>query len=154
MAKANKMPWNICRTLERKKNHQQNWTSKIKNVEQILEKWNKRKLSLFGKLQIIKTFTISQFVLPVTLLVAPEGIIKQIETLLYRCLWGTRDKVKRVNILQDVKHGGLNMVDVKNIFKSFKPGWIKRLESSDAVIHSWSQFNVLFMFNFKSFFYV
>ena len=66
----------------------------------------------------------------------PEGIIKQIETLLYRFLWGTRDKVKRVNVLQDVKHGGLNMVDVKSLFKSFKAMWIKRLESSDPVIHS------------------
>ena len=98
----------------KEKNDQQNWTSKIEKVEQILEKWNNHKLSLFGKVQIIKTFAISQFVLIATLLVVPEGVIKQIETLLYRFLWGTRDKVKRVNILQDVKHGGLNMVDVKS----------------------------------------
>ena len=85
---------------------------KEEKVEQILEKWNNRNLSLFGKVQIIKMFAISQFVLPATLLVVPEGVIKQIETLLYRFLWGTRDKVKRVNVFQDVKHGGLNMVDV------------------------------------------
>ena len=41
------------------------------------------------------------------------------------------------------------MVDVKSLFKSFKAMWIKRLESSDPVIHSWSQ---LAMFNFQSFF--
>ena len=60
--------------------------------------------------------------LPATLLVVPEGIVKQIETLLYRCLWSTRDKVKRVNILQDVKHGGLNMVygDATSSKVSFK----------------------------------
>ena len=41
------------------------------------------------------------------------------------------------------------MVDVKSIFKSFKAMWIKILESSDLVIHSWSQ---LATFNFQSFF--
>ena len=100
----------------KEKNDQQNWTSKIEKIEQILEKWNSRKLSLFGKVQIIKTFAISQFVLPATLLVVPDGIIEQIETLLYRFLWGTRDKVRKINILKDVKHGGLNMVDVKKSF--------------------------------------
>ena len=38
----------------KEKNDEQNWTSKIEKVEQILEKWNNRKLSLFGKVQIIK----------------------------------------------------------------------------------------------------
>ena len=40
-------------------NVQQNFTNKLENVEQILESWNTRKLSLFGKVQIIKTFAIS-----------------------------------------------------------------------------------------------
>ena len=128
-------------------NVQQNWTNKLEKVEQILESWNTRKLSLFGKVQIIKTFAISQFVLPATLLKVPEGIVKQIESLLYRFLWGTRDKVKRVHVIQDVKNGGLSMVDIKSLFESFKAGWIKRLESSDPVIHSWSQ---LAMFNFHA----
>ena len=39
------------------------------------------------------------------------------------------------------------MVDIKSLFESFKAGWIKRLENSDPVIHSWSQ---LAMFNFHS----
>ena len=125
----------------------QNWTNKLEKVEQILESWNTSKLSLFGKVQIIKTFAISQFVLPATLLKVPEGIVKQIESLLYRFLWGTRDKVKRVHVIQDVKNGGLSMVDIKSLFESFKAGWIKSLESSDPVIHSWSQ---LAMFNFHA----
>ena len=48
-----------------------NWSSKINNVESILESWRKRDLSLFGRIQILKTFALSQFVLPATLLVVP-----------------------------------------------------------------------------------
>ena len=32
-----------------------NWTSKIHKVQSVLDSWSKRDLSLFGKIQIIKT---------------------------------------------------------------------------------------------------
>ena len=50
-----------------------NWISKINKVECILESWGKRDLSLLGKVQLIKTFALSQFVLPATLLVIPPN---------------------------------------------------------------------------------
>ena len=78
-----------------------------------------------AKSKLLKRFPSLNFVLPATLLVVPEGIIKQIETLLYRFLWGTRDKVKRVNVLQNVKHGELNMVDVKIFLNPSKLGGLK-----------------------------
>ena len=104
----------------RDKKFRRNWDEKIEKVKHILASWKNRDLSLFGKVQIIKTFVVSQFVLPASLLVVPPEITKKIETMLYEFLWGSRDKVKRVKVTQDLKLGGLNMIDIKCLFMSFK----------------------------------
>ena len=113
------------------KNFKRNWDEKLQKVKHILASWKDRDLSLFGKVQIIKTFVVSQFVLPASLLVVPPEITKEIETMLYEFLWGSRDKVKRVKVTQDLKLGGLNMIDIKCLFMSFKAVWITRLLNSD-----------------------
>ena len=112
---------------------------KIEKVGYILDDWRKRDLSLFGKVQVIKTFAMSQFVLSATLLVVPPNVVKIIETMFYKFLWGNRDKVKRLKVVQDLKAGGLNMVDVRSSFMSFKAMWINRLLLSDPNIYNWSQ---------------
>ena len=100
------------------KNIQMNWNCKIEKVENILQSWSKRELSLFGRIQIIKTFALSQFVLSASLLAVPLDIIKHIERMLYKFLWGGKDKVKRKKVIQDLKQGGLNMVDIRSIFRT------------------------------------
>ena len=94
------------------KNLKKNWDDKIDKVKQILDKWRDRELSLFGRIQIIKTFAVSQFVLPASLLVVPSDITKKIESLLYELLWRSKDKVRRAKVIQEIKHGGLNMVNL------------------------------------------
>ncbi len=121
------------------KNIKVNWTQKLEKVEIMLNNWKKRDISLLGKIQVIKTFVISQFVLPATILIVPSGIIKKIETMVYRFIWGSTDKVKRVTIIRDLKHGGLNMIDIKSLFLSFKAGWILKLLKSNPTIHGWTQ---------------
>ncbi len=116
-----------------------NWIQKLEKIEHILNKWKKRDISLLGKIQIIKTFVISQFVLPATILIVPPGIIQKIETMLYRFIWGSRDKVKRKIIIRELKHGGLNMLDIKSLFLSFKANWILKLLKSNPNSHGWAQ---------------
>ena len=105
----------------------------------ILRQWRKHKLSLFGKITIIKTFALPQFVLPASLLVVPPNTVKQIDTLFYQFLWGSPDKIKRVKLIQPYQQGGLNMIDVKSFFTSLKAIWIERLLKSDTNVHNWSQ---------------
>ena len=88
--------------------------------------------------------------LPPTLLVVPDNVLKQTQTLRDKFLWGSRDKVKRLKVIQDIKQGGLNMVDVKILFKSFKAGWITKLAGSDPSIHSWYQLPNLYFKYFSN----
>ena len=41
---------------------EENWTGRVENIKRVINAWEKRNLSIAGKVCIIKTFLISQFV--------------------------------------------------------------------------------------------
>ena len=47
--------------------------------------------------------------------------------------------MKRAKVIKELKHGGLNMIDIKSIFMSFKAAWITRFLDSDPNVHGWAQ---------------
>ena len=56
-------------------NVQKNFGEKVENIENTLSKWQQRDLTLFGRVQIIKTFALSKITLPATVLCVPSEII-------------------------------------------------------------------------------
>ena len=116
-----------------------NWGTKVQNIDSTLQSWKKRNLSLFGKIQIIKTFGMSKLILPATLAKTPGDVIKKVETLFYTFLWGSKDKVKRSTVIHEIKYGGLNMLDIKTFITSLKASWVLKIINSNPEIHTWSQ---------------
>ena len=53
-----------------------NWNSKIDKITRLIKTWEKRNLSLLGKIQIIKTFLLSQFIYILQALAIPESVLK------------------------------------------------------------------------------
>ena len=96
---------------------------------------------MFGKFTLSKHFAVC---LLASLLSVPPDVIKQIETILHDFLWGSRDKIKRTKVIQELKCGGLNIINVKYMFMSFKAVWISRLLSCDPSIHRWAQIASLY----------
>ena len=106
---------------DKRLNDNKNWYENIENIESILKKWEKRDLSLFGRIQILKTFAISKLVLPATTICFPErDIIKRINSIFYQFLCRSPDKVKRTKTVQPVDKGGLNMIDPRLFFNALK----------------------------------
>ena len=93
-----------------------NWHEKIDSIESNLHAWKKRDLTLFGRVQILKTFAISKLILPATTVCIHKNIVKKINKRFYKFLWRSPDKVKRNKIVQPVEHGGLNMIDTQLFF--------------------------------------
>ena len=59
-----------------------NVQEKLLKVEHILSQWSKRKLSLSGRITIIKSLALSKFVhLFISLLAPPNGLIKELENM-------------------------------------------------------------------------
>ena len=55
----------------------QNFDEKINYIDTILKKWKNRNLSLFGKIQILKTYALSQLTLPATTVCIPTYLVKK-----------------------------------------------------------------------------
>lgn len=88
----------------------------------VLDSWSWRLLSIIGKIQVIKSLSVSKFVHLFTTLPTPnEVFLKELETLFYFFICGGKgDKVARKIIINDVKDGGLKMTDIRSFLKALK----------------------------------
>ena len=59
--------------------------------------------------------------------------------LFYKFLWKSKDKIKRLKVIQSLEHGGLNMIDTKSFFDSLHARWITRILETDADVNNWVQ---------------
>ena len=47
---------------DKERNEKLNWLDKIDKIRQLILSWSKRDLSIYGKVQIVKSFAVSQLV--------------------------------------------------------------------------------------------
>ena len=104
---------------------------KIKEFCNCLKRWKRHKLSLLGKITVIKTFALPKIIYPLTVLETPNlEYINLIKKSMFDFLWdGKPDKINRKTIVQDYKNGGLKMIEIDSFIKSIKAGWVKRLSN-------------------------
>ena len=62
-----------------------------------------------------------------SVLPTPEAFIKQLNTIIYNFLWKGPDKVARPAVINDLKYGGLNLMDLETSIKSLRLAWLGRL---------------------------
>lgn len=116
-----------------------NWKDKLSKIKQIIIQWEKRKLGILGKICVIKSFLLSQFVYILQAISLPDKVLAEINTLLYRFIWRKRDcnrkafeKVKRVVVNSEIEKGGIKMIDVKLLQESFLCRWMIKVSHADA----------------------
>ena len=120
-------------------NFQLNWKAKVNRISKILCDWEKRDLSLIGRIQILKTFALSQITLLASTLPIPAEIINELNRIMFKFLWQSNEKVKRVKMIRPIKHGGLNMVDLQSYCDALKAIWMSRISQADPETHTWAQ---------------
>lgn len=99
---------------------------KIKLMRKIIYAWNHRKLSLTGKILVLKSLVISQINYLANILPFPNEVIKEIDQIIYEYLWnGKTHKVKKSIIIQDYKLGGQKMIDIETMVMVQKLKWVK-----------------------------
>ena len=94
----------------------------------ILEMWSHRKLSLKGRIAVIKSYALPKLLYVFNNVYVPEPIIKKVKNTFFSYLWEDKpEKVKRSTIIQDYELGGLKMINFEYMFKSMKAMWVKRM---------------------------
>ena len=112
-----------------------NYEGIAKKIDNILKAWNKRNLTLFGKVKIIKTLGLSKLVyFLINIPRPPDTVLQEINNLCFRFLWdGKPSKIRREIIIQNHKQGGMSMIDLNSFNKSLKISWMKRILLNDEI---------------------
>ena len=104
-----------------------NFEEKTEKVQNVLKNWQYRRLSLLGKITILKSLVASQLVNVFSPLQTNHQVIKELNEAFYHFLWdGKPDKIKRNVIINEYGDGGLKMIDLFSFNKSLKTIWIKK----------------------------
>ena len=105
-----------------------NWLPRIENIQRTIVTWSKRNYSIMGKICIVKPLLLPQIIFAMQAFVAPADIIKKLTTLFFRFIWKKKysntkafEKVKRRIMCQKMEEGGLSMINVDDLKKSFLP---------------------------------
>ena len=111
-----------------------NFTDRLNDIQNSILMWNKRNLTVLGKITVVKTILLSKLTHLLISLPSPnKEYIKALETMLYNYIWGSKtDRISRNQITKDYKEGGCRMVHIDIFIKSLKLSWIRRIFYSDA----------------------
>ena len=105
---------------------------KIDDIKKLIDIWSSRRLSIYGKVTLIKSLLIPKIVYISSLLPTPEHIIKELNQLLYKFLWKGKDKVTKASAKNNYEEGGIKMIDIESLIKSLRLSWLKRIYGDNS----------------------
>lgn len=116
---------------DKKETEEKNWNDKLGSIKRVLSSWKKRDLSFQGRILIIKALALPKVVYLVSAINTPNWIINEINKEFLGFVWkGKRDKIARKVLINNIKNGGLNMVDFKSFCLAMKASWASKLYKS------------------------
>ena len=117
-------------------NHKNNFLDTVKSIQQVLRFWNRRILSLEGKIIIFKTLAISKIVYLAFLTVIPNSLIEELQKIQKTFIWhSSRPKISHKTLCNNFENGGLKHVDMSAKIISFQCSWLRKL--CDENFHEW-----------------
>ena len=107
-----------------------NFEIKLQKVKNLVNMWKSQKLSLKGKITLLRAQAMPIILYPASILFIPEEIIKELDQIFFNFIWPSqKHHVKKDVIIQPIEEGGLKMPDIQTMIKAIKISWVKRLVS-------------------------
>ena len=104
-----------------------NFFSIVDNIENCLNLWSSRDLTLAGRIQIFKTLAISKAVYISTMKNPPSQFISIPNEIQQRFIWNKkRPKIKRSTLIGSYEEGGYKDVDIATQCNALKMIWLRR----------------------------
>lgn len=119
-------------------------TDKIKNE---IKKWEKRKLTMIGRITVAKTFLISNITFLASVTRIPIEIFNQLKTIIYNYVWENKsEKISRKILSKNYVESGLKMTNLDNFLNAIKLSWIQRIQTADKA--NWKLIPLFFFNNY------
>ena len=102
----------------------------------MLRFWNRRILSLEGRIIIFKTLAISKIVYLAFLTVIPNSLIEKLQKIKKTFIWhSSRPKISQKTLCNNFENGGLKHVNISSKIISLQCSWLGKL--CDKIFHEW-----------------
>ena len=118
-----------------------NYENKIKDFEKTLKDWNARKLTIYGKICIIKSLALPKLVhLFSALPNPPDEMIQRLEKTCFQFIWNNKnEKIKRTTMQNSYENGGCKVPNIKYFCMAQKLTWVKKILDDN----NWSSWKTL-----------
>lgn len=106
-----------------------NFKQKIHDIAKVLKSWQHRKLTLLGKITVIKSLALPKIIHLLTSLPnLSTSMMVELNRLFYSFIWdGKTERIKRDTLIGKFSDGGLNMIHLASFSSYLKLSWVKRL---------------------------
>ena len=111
--------------------HKKNFFEKLGSLKKTLSVWSRRDLSIYGRINIVKTSALYKLVFISSVMETAT----QVNKIVFDFIWKQKPaKIKKTTLVKKKSDGSLSMKDFVLFDKALKLTWVKRLCSvSDAL---------------------
>lgn len=114
-----------------------NFKNKLNDIEKLFRGYKRRRLSIMGKITVVKTLAIPKLVHSLSVLPNPsKELIKQLNEMISLFIWNNKNgKIARNLVAQDHDMGGLKLTHIQSFIKALKIRWMKMfLDSTNSSV--------------------
>ena len=111
----------------------ENYTAKIKQLENMEKQWGRWPLTPLGKITVIDIHDLNIYSFVYILAKSSQAIIDYINNTIFSFLWNNKtSKIKQSVIIKQYCEGVLKMINEKAFIDAFKTTWIRGLITTDS----------------------
>ena len=104
-----------------------NKNDKILIIKNILNSWSLRRLTLKGKVTVIKSFVLPHIVQLVSAIRFSKNLLKTLDEILYNFIWNQKKPLlSKITLIQPIEQGGMSMVSISKFINAAKIMFFKR----------------------------
>ena len=107
-----------------------NFFDRLDPLRKILNIWSSRDLSIYGRVNIVKTIAISKLTFVCSVLNTPDTFATEVNKLIFDYVWkykNSKREIKKSTLIKSKENGGLNIVDFTLFDKALKISLVRRL---------------------------
>lgn len=108
-----------------------NFDEIVTSIKQKLHIWRWRDLTIFGRIQIVKTFIIPIFLYRASMVCCDQEFVKEENKIIFDFIWKGKDKVKRSVLVGDIEDGGLKAPHLNSMIETQRIMCCKKLVSDE-----------------------
>ena len=111
---------------------QKKFFDKLGPLKKTLNIWSSRDISIYGRINIVKTLALSKLTFVCSVLETPESFTEEVNKIIHGYIWKYKNpKIKKTTLMKRKEEGSLKMTDFTLFDKAIKLCRVKRLCSAE-----------------------